>query len=249
MSITESSSRTSISQEVENPSSFNFSVHPLEESPSTPVCGAGEMDESISSLVDILVSHVLHSGNTLVCSPTLVLSKLVAVQSLASLRGDLQPTSLEYELESPDQVPPRSEPIFDRTPKSFDVGSDKEEEEEIPLKWRSRGMRGTNQSQVNVSELEAVKGTSEVDIVEKSVEREKEKQRKRKGKLSGMANLVDVVIIQGWNHLFEPPVPYLHEPEVHEFFYKMELLEGSGITTTVRNMEIHLDEETRGIIL
>ncbi|KAK4730300.1 hypothetical protein R3W88_023288 [Solanum pinnatisectum] len=64
-----------------------------------------------------------------------------------------------------------------------------------------------------------------------------------------MANLVDVITIQGWNHLFEPTVPYLHEPEVREFFYKMKLLESGGITTIVRNMEIHLDEETLGIIL
>ncbi|KAH0686189.1 hypothetical protein KY289_016952 [Solanum tuberosum] len=67
--------------------------------------------------------------------------------------------------------------------------------------------------------------------------------------LFGMANLVDVVTIQGWNHLFEPPVPYLHEPEMHEFFCKMKLLEGGGIITIVRNVEIHLDEETLGIIL
>ncbi|KAG5609444.1 hypothetical protein H5410_020725 [Solanum commersonii] len=65
----------------------------------------------------------------------------------------------------------------------------------------------------------------------------------------GMDNLVDFVTIQGRNHLFEPPVPYLHEPEVHEFFYKIELLEGGGITTIVRNVQIHLDEETLGIIL
>ncbi|KAH0650083.1 hypothetical protein KY284_029995 [Solanum tuberosum] len=95
-------------------------------------------------------------------------AELVAVQSLASLRGD---------------VPHRSEPIFDQTPKSFDVVSDQEEEEEIPLRWRSRGMRGENQSQVNIPELETVKGTSEIDIVGKSVEREKERQRKGKGKL------------------------------------------------------------------
>ncbi|KAH0702469.1 hypothetical protein KY285_016747 [Solanum tuberosum] len=473
MSITESSSRTSIPQEVGNPSTFNFSVPPPKESPSTPVCGAGETVEPISPPANILVSPVLHSGNTLVSSPTMVLSseksqileaqsvvkpnegpfseetnigsmgvsstiserafegdlpegkspesctptsgaELVAVQSLASLRGDAQPTSLEHELESPNQFPPRSEPIFDQTPKSFDVGSDKEEEEEVPLKWRLRGMRGANQSQVNVSELEAVKSTSEVDIVENSVERAKKQQRKGKGKLElshskgdkrkyitrseaqkvmgsaiaaskahtertrkrrreglklehpastplsivnsesesedavkyvvkrrreaeeerikskgnqkggkksttknakvkkqtslakgekgrkqseeqpvkrpgpkikdqieekdltrkervenmeqqkvlngkvfdpdihtlfGMANLVDVVTIQGWNHLFEPPVPYLHEPEVREFFCKMELLEGGGIITIVRNVEIHLDEETLGIIL
>ncbi|KAH0779224.1 hypothetical protein KY290_005651 [Solanum tuberosum] len=65
----------------------------------------------------------------------------------------------------------------------------------------------------------------------------------------GMANLVDAVTIQGWNHLFKPPVPYLHEPEVCEFFYKMELLEGGGITTIVRNVQIQLDEETLEIIL
>ncbi|KAH0696718.1 hypothetical protein KY290_014117 [Solanum tuberosum] len=54
---------------------------------------------------------------------------------------------------------------------------------------------------------------------------------------------------ESWNHLFEPPVPYLHEPEVREFFYKMELLESGGIATTVRNVETCLDEEILGIIL
>jgi len=65
----------------------------------------------------------------------------------------------------------------------------------------------------------------------------------------GMSNLSDDVSIQGWNHLFETPISYLHEPEVREFFYKMELLEGGGITTTVRDVEILLDVETLGIIL
>ncbi|KAG5616686.1 hypothetical protein H5410_016510 [Solanum commersonii] len=198
MPNSESSSKTPISQEVENPSSFNFSVSPPEESPSTPVCGVGEMDESVILLADILASPIFHSENIVVCSPTLVLSgdnsqnlkaqsvekhnvglpseeidvgsmavssamferlfegdlpegkgpesciltagmELVAVQSLASLRGDVQPTFLEHEPESLDQVPHRSEPIFDQTPKSFDVGSDKKEKEEIPLKWNSRG--------------------------------------------------------------------------------------------------------------
>ncbi|KAG5621722.1 hypothetical protein H5410_006940 [Solanum commersonii] len=64
-----------------------------------------------------------------------------------------------------------------------------------------------------------------------------------------MSNLFYVVSIQGWNHLFEPPVPYLHEPEVREFFYKIELLESGGITTTVRNVEICPDEEILGIII
>ncbi|KAH0758154.1 hypothetical protein KY290_021647 [Solanum tuberosum] len=420
----------SIIESSKNPNPFNFPDPPPEESPSTPVCGAGEIVEPVCPPTDNLVSPVLPSENTLECSPTLVLSsekspfleaqsvakpnetltagdELVAVQGLAFLRGDIQPSSLEHELESPDQVLPRSEPIFDQTPKSFDVGSDKEGEEEVPLKWRSRGMRGANQFHIQVSELEGVKGISEADIVENSAERAKERQRKGKGKLEmpgskgdkrkyitrseaqkvmesaiaaskahtdknrkrrregvkpehpasmpvsiensesesedaikyvlrrrregeeerikskgtqkrgrkstakiakdkiqpslaqgetgrkqrpgptiknpikekeltrkervenmeqqkilngrvfdpdintlfGMGNLVDAVTIQGWNHLFAPPVPYLHEPEVREFFYKMEPLEGGGITTTVRNVEIHLDEETLGNIL
>ncbi|KAG5600433.1 hypothetical protein H5410_031803 [Solanum commersonii] len=352
MSITESSSKTSISQEVENPSSFNFFIPPLKESLSTPVCGVGEMDESISP-----VCHVLHSENMLVCSHTLVLSsdkspnseahsvskpnegflrkkltlrlfegdlpegkgpesciltagaELMAVQSIDSLRGDVQPTFLEHELESPDQVPHRSEPIFDQTPKSVDVMSEKEEEKDVPLRWRSRGMRGRNQSQVNVLELETVKNKrkyatkSETQkfmgsvIAATKAHTERTRKRRREGLepdqpastpliiensetesedaskiknqneekeltreervekmeqqrvLNGRVFDPDILTTFGWNHLFQPPVPYLHEPEVHEFFYKMELLEGGGITTIVRNVQIHLDEETLGIIM
>ncbi|KAG5582201.1 hypothetical protein H5410_052828 [Solanum commersonii] len=43
----------------------------------------------------------------------------------------------------------------------------------------------------------------------------------------------------GWNHLFKPPVPCLHEPAVREFFYKMELLENGGIATTIKNVETY----------
>ncbi|KAG5579618.1 hypothetical protein H5410_050245, partial [Solanum commersonii] len=65
----------------------------------------------------------------------------------------------------------------------------------------------------------------------------------------GMSNLFGVVSLQGWGHMFKPPTPYLHEPEVREFYYKMDLLEDGGIKTTVKGVEILLDEETLGIIL
>ncbi|KAH0633532.1 hypothetical protein KY284_036318 [Solanum tuberosum] len=42
--------------------------------------------------------------------------KLVVVQSLASLRGDVQPTLLEQELRSPEQVPHSVQPVFDKKP-------------------------------------------------------------------------------------------------------------------------------------
>ncbi|KAH0644900.1 hypothetical protein KY284_032784 [Solanum tuberosum] len=69
-------------------------------------------------------------------------AELVDVQSLASLRGDVQPTLLEQELRSPEQVHHIVLPVFDQTHRSFDVESDKEEEEIVPLKWsRKRGAR------------------------------------------------------------------------------------------------------------
>ncbi|KAG5584665.1 hypothetical protein H5410_045099 [Solanum commersonii] len=65
----------------------------------------------------------------------------------------------------------------------------------------------------------------------------------------GMVALVDAVSVQEWSHLFEPPPPYLHEPEVREFFYNMELLEDGGMLTTVKEVGIYLGEVTLGIIL
>ncbi|KAH0670592.1 hypothetical protein KY285_024855 [Solanum tuberosum] len=243
MSNPDSSSKTPLSQEVENPSSFDFSIPTPEESPSTLVCGAGEMADSVTPQTEVVSSPVSPSDKALVCTPTLVLSgdkshkseaqsmtkpgaelfseeievgsmavsstiseklfegdllegkgpdsciltaraELVVVQSLASLRGDTQPTLLDQELRSPDQVPHRSEPIFDQTSKSLDIGSDKEEEEEeILLKWNSKGMREGNKSQENVLELETIKGTPSIAIVEEFAKQEKKCQRKGKGKL------------------------------------------------------------------
>ncbi|KAG5606648.1 hypothetical protein H5410_028140 [Solanum commersonii] len=67
----------------------------------------------------------------------------------------------------------------------------------------------------------------------------------------GMSTVFYSVSLQSWNNLFEALVPYLHEPEVREFYYKMELLSdgGGGVRTTIKNVKIFLDEETLGIIL
>ncbi|KAH0766011.1 hypothetical protein KY285_001882 [Solanum tuberosum] len=189
--------KTPLSQEVENPSSFDFSIPTPDESPSTPVCGGGEMVESVTPQTKVMASPVSHSDKVLVRSPTLVLSdekyrsseaqfvakpstepfseetkvasmvvsstiserlfegdlpegrgpdscllttgaELVVVQSLASLRRDTQPTLLDQELRSPDQVSHESQPVFDQTPISLGVEDDEEEEEEPQLRWRSK---------------------------------------------------------------------------------------------------------------
>ncbi|KAG5572197.1 hypothetical protein H5410_061963, partial [Solanum commersonii] len=65
----------------------------------------------------------------------------------------------------------------------------------------------------------------------------------------GMSTLFYYVSLQSWEHLFEGPAPYLQEPEVWEFYYKMELLGDEGIQTTVRTVKISLNGESLGIIL
>ncbi|KAH0717138.1 hypothetical protein KY285_013169 [Solanum tuberosum] len=202
----ESSSKLPISQEVENPSSFNFSIPPQDESPSTPVCGVGETDESITSPTEVMASPMLSSEDILACSPTLVLSdeksqnskaqsvgpesctlaagaELVAVQSLASQRGYVRPTLLEHELGSPDQVLHRDQPMFDQTPRYFDAERDKEEEEEGSLKWSTKGVRGANTFTMDVPNLETIKGTPEAALTVEDAECAKDRKKKRKRKV------------------------------------------------------------------
>ncbi|KAH0758121.1 hypothetical protein KY290_021614 [Solanum tuberosum] len=211
------------------------------ESPSTPVCGVGETDESITLLIEVVASHVLPYEEILPCSPTLVLScdksqnseaqsvakpvdepsnedvevasrgvsstmykqffegdlsegrgpetnilaagaKLVAAQSLTSLRGDVQPTFSESDDRSQEQVPLSIEPIFDQTPKSFNVETEEEEEEPL-LRWNRTGVRGANTLTVGVLDLETTNNDPEVDHITESTKTEKERQRKGKGKM------------------------------------------------------------------
>ncbi|KAG5580362.1 hypothetical protein H5410_050989 [Solanum commersonii] len=125
------------------------------------------MDESITSLTEAIVSLVLLSEDILACSPTLVLSgaELVVVQSLASLRGDVQPTLIGHEL------------------RSFDVENDKEEEQEVPLKWSKNRVRGANTFTMDIPNLKTVKGTPVATFTVEHTECAKERKRKGKGKL------------------------------------------------------------------
>uniref|UniRef100_M1DBE9 Uncharacterized protein n=1 Tax=Solanum tuberosum TaxID=4113 RepID=M1DBE9_SOLTU len=74
MSNISSPSKLPVSQEIETLSSFNFSIPPSEESPSTPVCGVGESAESIIPHTEVVASPVLNSGKIFHRSHTLVLS-------------------------------------------------------------------------------------------------------------------------------------------------------------------------------
>ncbi|KAH0743136.1 hypothetical protein KY290_031129 [Solanum tuberosum] len=73
MSNPDSSSKTRLSQEVKNTSSFDFSIPTPEKSPSTPVCGAGEMAESVTTQTKVISSPISLSDKVLVGTPTHVL--------------------------------------------------------------------------------------------------------------------------------------------------------------------------------
>uniref|UniRef100_M1DLU2 Uncharacterized protein n=1 Tax=Solanum tuberosum TaxID=4113 RepID=M1DLU2_SOLTU len=107
MPNSDSSLNIPISQEVENPSSFNFSFPTPEESPSTPVCGNSkaqsmakpsaeplyeEMEVSsmavLSTMSERLFEWDLPKGKGSKSCILVTGPELVAVQSLPSLRGD-----------------------------------------------------------------------------------------------------------------------------------------------------------------
>ncbi|KAG5581219.1 hypothetical protein H5410_051846 [Solanum commersonii] len=187
MTNSSSSLKLHISQEIINPSSFNFSIPSLEESHSTPVYEVGEMGESNTPHTEMVVSPAPPSGEVLPCSPTLVLS-------------------------------------------------------------------GANALTVGVPDLEAVKDVLDIKLNNEPAESERERKRQGKGKMvkchtRTRKDMPQEEKCRSWDHLFEAPAPYLHEPGVREFYYKMELLSDRVVKTTVKEVKIFLDEETLGIIL
>ncbi|KAH0667624.1 hypothetical protein KY290_029786 [Solanum tuberosum] len=64
-----------------------------------------------------------------------------------------------------------------------------------------------------------------------------------------MRYLVDYVAFQEWEHLFEWPVPSLHQAKVRKFSYNMEIREDGSNGTKVHDVEIDLSEDILGVIL
>ncbi|KAG5572141.1 hypothetical protein H5410_061907 [Solanum commersonii] len=184
MTNSASSSKILISQEVENPSSFNFSIPLPDESHSTPVCGVGEMDESITPLAEVVASPVLSSEENLPYSPTLNSEAQYVDESSAE----------EVEVASRGVSSTMSERFFEgdlpegRGPESniLAVGAElvatqsltllrgNEEEEKPPLRWNRIGVRGSNTLTVGIPNLETANNTHES---------EKERQRNGKGNM------------------------------------------------------------------
>ncbi|KAH0669738.1 hypothetical protein KY285_023900 [Solanum tuberosum] len=112
--------------------------------------------------------------------------ELVTVQSLASLRGDTQSTLLEQECRSPELVPHSVQLVFDQTPVNLGVSSEKEDEEEIPLSWSRKRVRGANVLTMIVSDLATIEVALETRLEDEPTEfeRKRKRKRKRKGKMA-----------------------------------------------------------------
>ncbi|KAH0639388.1 hypothetical protein KY285_035974 [Solanum tuberosum] len=97
--------------------------------------------------------------------------------------GDDQPNLLEEELRSPKQVLHSVQTGFNKNPKSFDVYSERKEEEEVPLVWRKKGVRGGNALTVGVPDLEAVEGVTDTKLDNEPTKSGRERKCKGKGKM------------------------------------------------------------------
>ncbi|KAG5599435.1 hypothetical protein H5410_030805 [Solanum commersonii] len=144
-----------------------------------------------------------------------------------------------------------------------------EEVERVKAKWGYKSVKKSPVKKVNVVKRAHVKPKpikGPVPYIQKPVEenvltreehiKEIEKKKMLNGRVFdpeiliefGLSTLFYSISLQSWDQLFEAPAPYLHEPEVHEFYYKIELVSDGGIKTTVRRVKVSLNEEILGVI-
>ncbi|KAH0645533.1 hypothetical protein KY284_033417 [Solanum tuberosum] len=177
-----SSSQTFISKEVENPSSFNISIPPPDETHSTPACGVGETSAITASRVQTKKAKKRRREGIEPEKPT---STPLPIKSSDTESEDVAAYMTMEREKVRKQVAEKSKPVKGPGPRV----QKQSEEKEMTRKERITAME--NQKVLNGRIFD-------LDILTKF----------------GMGNLFDVVSIQGWNHLFEPPVSYLYEPEV-----------------------------------
>ncbi|KAG5599434.1 hypothetical protein H5410_030804 [Solanum commersonii] len=79
-------------------------------------------------------------------------------------------------------VPHSTQLVFDQTPKSFDVDSEEEEEEETPWVCQRKGVRGANVVNMTVSNPEAIDVMSEAKPNDEPTKSGRKRKRKGKGK-------------------------------------------------------------------
>ncbi|KAH0675762.1 hypothetical protein KY285_023563 [Solanum tuberosum] len=200
MSNPSSPPKSPLSQEIKIPSSFNFSIPHPEGSPSTLVCRAQLVVKPItktpaedlevmflprlvsSTMSERLFKRDLFEGKGMESNILVATEELVTIESLASLRGDTQPTLLEEECKSLERVPLGVQPVFDQTLETRRVDNEEEDEEETSLVWSRKGIRGANASTVVVSDLGAAEAIPEIRFRKEPTDFERKKRGKEREK-------------------------------------------------------------------
>ncbi|KAH0738304.1 hypothetical protein KY290_037009 [Solanum tuberosum] len=230
MSNSSSPSKYPLSQEIENPNSFNFSIPLPEGSPSTLVLGlvrlmnlshpimkykysqnseaqsvvkptlktptkdlevVSQRGHVSSTMSERLFEGDLPEGKGMESNILATTKELVVVQSLASLIRDTQPMLLEKECRSPERVHHSVQPVFDQTLETIGFTSEEEDEEETPLVWSRKGVRGENASTMVIPNLGETEVVPETRIENEHTESEKKRKRKGKGKMVESPTKVD----------------------------------------------------------
>ncbi|KAH0729730.1 hypothetical protein KY290_000858 [Solanum tuberosum] len=188
MSNSSSPLKSPLSQEIENPS---HSIPPPEGSPSTPPIPEIPIEDLefvsqpgpvSSTMYERLFEGDLPKGKGME-SNLLAATEEVVVQSLASLKRDIQPTLLEQECRSPKQVPHGVQPVYDKTPETMGVTSEEEDEEETPLVWSRKRVQSANASTVDIRDFGVTGVVLETRLENEPTQLESRRKRKGKGKM------------------------------------------------------------------
>ncbi|KAG5589877.1 hypothetical protein H5410_040391 [Solanum commersonii] len=242
MSDPSSPPKSPLSQEIEKPSSFSFSIPSPEDSPSTPPTLLEE-DCKLSKRVPHGVQLVFYqTPETMgVDSEEEDKEETLLVLSRKGVQRENASNMCVSDLGEPEAAPEiriEEEPIESekkrkrkekkrRVPQ--EIGSSDTESEDISravTKWRKEAEEQQIKAKVNI----------------KSGKKSSAKRAK------GHDNN-GCLKIKAYKGTWSGPVPCLPESKVCEFYYKLELLDDGSIQTTVREVKISLNEESLGIIL
>ncbi|XP_015168574.1 uncharacterized protein [Solanum tuberosum] len=155
-------------------------VKPTLKTPTKDLEVVSQPGDVLSTMSERLFEGDLPEGKGMESNILATAEELVVVQSLASLRRDTQPTLLEQECRSPERVHHSVQPVFDQTLETIGFTSEEEDEEETPLVWSRKGVRGENASTTVIPNLGETEVVPETRIENEHTE--SEKKRKRKGK-------------------------------------------------------------------
>ncbi|KAH0665068.1 hypothetical protein KY285_026274 [Solanum tuberosum] len=133
---------------------------------------------SLPGPVSSIMSERLFYGDLLeekgTKSNILAAAEELVVQSLTSLKGDIQPLFSEADCKSPEQVPIKVHSVCGQTPEVNTVTND----DDVPLSWSRKGVRGAHAPDVVAANPVGTGTATDAKCVEEPSESERKRKRK-----------------------------------------------------------------------